>query len=75
MGTRELDAVVRPDETRKSREGMREYDIRSELMDMSQSILQDRGVPHTCITESFEDRSSVLFEETRVFQACIVDSR
>ena len=36
---------------------MREYDIRSELLDMSWSILQDRGLPHTCITESFEDRS------------------
>ena len=36
---------------------MRECDIRSELLDMSLSILQDRGVPHTCIIESFEDRS------------------
>ena len=36
---------------------MREYDIRSELLDMSQSILQDRDVLHTCFTESFEDRS------------------
>ena len=33
---------------------MREFDIRSELLDMSWSILQDRGVPHTCVTESFE---------------------
>ena len=33
---------------------MREYDIRSELLDMSQSILQDR---EGCSTESFEDRS------------------
>ena len=36
---------------------MREYDIRSALLDMSQSILQDRDVPHTCFTENFEDRS------------------
>ena len=35
---------------------MREYDIRSELLEMSKSILQDRGVPHTCIIESVEDR-------------------
>ena len=31
---------------------MREYVIRSELLDMSQSILQDREVPHTCSIES-----------------------
>ena len=36
---------------------MREYDIRSELLYMNKSILQDRDVPHTCVTESFEDRS------------------
>ena len=41
----------------EGREGMRECDIRSELLDMSLSILQDRDVPHTCFTESFEDRS------------------
>ena len=35
----------------------REDDISSELLDMSQSILQDRDVPHTCFAESFEDRS------------------
>ena len=42
---------------------MREYDIRSALLDMSQSILPDRGVPHTCITESFEDQSVEGFRE------------
>ena len=36
---------------------MREYDIRSDLLDMSYSILPDRVLPQTCITESFEDRS------------------
>ena len=36
---------------------MRENDIRSELLDTSQSILPDRGVPHTCVTKSFEGRS------------------
>ena len=36
---------------------MREYDIRSELLDMTWSIVQDRGAAHTCITGRFEDRS------------------
>ena len=31
---------------------MREYDIRSELLEMNQSILQVRDVSHTCFTES-----------------------
>ena len=40
---------------------MREYDIRSELLDMGWSILQDRDVPQTYPNESFEDRSGEGF--------------
>ena len=36
---------------------MRECYNRSELLDMSWSILQERGVLQTCIAESFEDPS------------------
>ena len=48
---------MRPDETRKAERACKKYDIRSELLDMSWSILQDRDVPCTCSCESFEDRS------------------
>ena len=36
---------------------MREYDIGSKFLDTNWSIPQDRDVPHTCFSESFEDRS------------------
>ena len=75
---------MRPGETRKAeREGMREYDIRSELLD--KSILQDRDVPHPCSCGSFEERSGeglhvntlylspcFVLRKIRVFQACVV---
>ena len=49
---------------------MREYDIRSELLDMSWSISQDRDVPNTCSSESFEDRSGEGFHvNSRLFQS------
>ena len=52
---------------------MRAYDIRSELLDMSQSILPDRGVPHTCITESLEDRSvEGLHVNSHLFSVSVV---
>ena len=54
---------------------LREYDIRSELLDMSCSILRDSGVPHAS-WEGFRGNSSWThsvsdqFGEVRVFQTC-----
>ena len=70
---------------------MREYDINPGSLDMSESILQDRDVPHISQSEFFEDQSgegfhvnsswtfpsshAVSVEEIRVFQACLVVKR
>ena len=58
---------------------MRECDIRSELLDMSLSILQDRDVLHTCFTERVTCEqpkfclSTVLFEKMPFcFKSCAV---
>ena len=71
------DVVVRPDE------GLVRPGGHAGILDTSWSILRDRDVPHTCFTESFEDRSveglhmnsrfclcQCCFEEMIVFQAC-----
>ena len=63
------DAFVPPDETRKAEKA----DIRSELLDTGQSILQDRGVPHTYITQRFEDRSvEGLHVNSHLFSVSVV---